>query len=218
MEKEIIDVDFTEEDVIDLESITDRIKFYTSKQVCELLDISSTTLTYYRGFFEDVLDIPKGGNQKRYTEENIKKLKFICDLKNKGFALQQIKEICQETEFKDDKALIKDSNPLSIHALAQAMLDEQAERMNLMQQEITENIAKQLAVYFTEQKEKELDVLESIKDDINLEIEKKMEENFNKISEELKKEIQEIKFATVSKDDLLEMNKKNKGIFGWFKR
>ena len=67
-------------------------KYFTISQLNEMLNISGPTLRFWEGEFEGILTpLRTPGGQRRYTDEHIKVLERIINLKEKGLKLAEIK-------------------------------------------------------------------------------------------------------------------------------
>jgi hypothetical protein len=141
----IQDVDF-EEVTEDKKNIRGSVLYYSTSQVSTLLNQPDSKIRYYTSVFDDILKIQISNKQRRYTEQDIEKLKFIIELKNEGMTIKQIQEYAQEVDFnaENGKIQIKESNPLSIQALAKALMEEQEKQILLFKQQVIDEVSLQL--------------------------------------------------------------------------
>ena len=117
-------------------TIRGKMLFYTNAQVSELLGIAPSKLSYYRDTFKNILKIRISNKHHRYTERDIEKLRFMLELKEKGMTMKQIGEYCSEVSFEEDKGVqIKETNPLSIKTLAEALMNEQQKQLKIFSEE-----------------------------------------------------------------------------------
>lgn len=128
-QREFIDVDITEEETSATteKHIRGTGLYFSTSQVAARLDIPDSKVRYYTKFFDDILNVEYINKQRRYTEEDIKKLQFLVELKCEGMTMQQIKNYCEEVDFDTEKGIkVKESNPLTLQAISKALLEEQS--------------------------------------------------------------------------------------------
>lgn len=119
--------------------------YLSTSQVATLLEEPDSKIRYYSNVFDDILKIEISNKQRRYTEQDIEKLKFIIDLKSQGMTIKQILQYCDEVSFEEGTGVtIKESNPLSIQAMATELMEEQHKQMLEFKEEIINLISKQL--------------------------------------------------------------------------
>lgn len=122
-------------------NIRGKALYFGTSQVSEMLDIPDSRVRYYTNVFDDILHIKISNKQRRYTQADIDKMKFMIELKDGGMSIKQIQEYCQTVDFEDSKEIqIKESNPLSIQTMAKALLEQQAILMNEMKQDIIDSV------------------------------------------------------------------------------
>lgn len=148
----IKDVDFED---VNNETSEERIirgsaLYYNTSQVASILNIPDSTVRYYSKIFDNLLDIEVINKQRKYKQSDIDKLKFIVELKDEGMSLKQIEQYCSQTSFEDGSIQVKESNPLSIQALAKAIMDHQETQIMAMEDRIIkrleENVQSQIAM------------------------------------------------------------------------
>ena len=207
----IKDVDYEEvsnsEEKNKEKNIRGKILYYSTAQVATLLGEKDSKIRYYTKFFEDILNIETSNIQKQYTEEDINKLRYIIELKNEGMTLKQIKEFCQDVDFNEGKAVVKESNPLSIKALAQALMEEQTKQIELMKQDILS----ELKGFIEQQSSIQEVALDKIKEDICVSVDDSVSEKLNNTIEELK---DTFKTGYVTKEQIKEYENRK----SWFGR
>lgn len=207
----IKDVDYEEisnsEEKNNEKNIRGKILYYSTTQVATLLGEKDSKIRYYTKFFEDILNIETSNAQKQYTEEDINKLRYIIELKNEGMTLKQIKEFCQDVDFNEGKAIVKESNPLSIKALAQALMEEQTKQIEIMKQDILS----ELKGFIEQQSSMQEVALDKIKEDICISVDDSVSEKLNNTIEELK---DTFKTGYVTKEQIKEYENRK----SWFGR
>lgn len=204
------DVDYEEVSNSEEKNIRGKVLYYSTNQVATLLGEKDSKIRYYTKFFEDILNIETSNIQKQYTEEDIEKLKYIIELKNEGMTLKQIKEFCQEVDFKKGEVAVKESNPLSIKALAQALMEEQTKQIELMKVDILN----ELKTFIQEQSTNQEIALDKIKEDICVSVDDSVSEKLNQTIDELK---ESFRISYVSKEEIEQMNKKKSWLSKIFK-
>lgn len=185
--------------------------YYNTSQVAQILDIPDSKVRYYTKVFDDILKVEIINKQRKYKQSDIDKLKYMCELKNEGMSIKQIEQFCKEVDFNKGEAIVKESNPLSIQALAQAMIVEQAKMIDDMKQELLS----ELKYFITEQTKKQITDMEKIKEDLCTTIDESVEDKLENLNNNVKEIKEKVKMATITKEDLREMTKdKNKSWFG----
>lgn len=214
-----------EDFIVDVENYTDDEKilmdgkiFYTTGQMAKMLGEPDSTVKYYCNFFSEILKIKKVNDRWQFKESDIEKFRYIIKLRDSGMKLKQIKDYCDNVEFdknNNNKAIVKEDNPLSIQAVAQALLQQQEMLMQKQQEilkeyveniksEIVENTLTELKEFINKKSEAELDGFEVLKEDIGDIVSKKLDSVTNSITEI--KESMNMKF--VSRDELENYTKK----------
>ena len=188
--------------------------YYSTNQVATILGESDSKIRYYSNVFEDILNIEISNKQRRYKQEDIDKLKFIIELKNEGMTLKQIKEYCQEVDFNNGEIAVKESNPLSIKVLAQALMDEQTKQIELMKADILESLKQ----FMIEQKIANDESIAKIREEVCITVDdvvsEKLNENMDKLNNDIAEIKESIKFAVISKEDIEKANNKK----SWFSK
>jgi DNA-binding transcriptional MerR regulator len=125
-------------------NIRGKALYFGTSQVADILNISDSRVRYYTNVFKDILHIEISNKQRRYTQADIDKMRFMIELKEDGMTLKQIQEYCQEVDFQDSKEIqVKENNPLGIQAIAKALLEQQSLLMTEMKQDIINSVVKE---------------------------------------------------------------------------
>lgn len=207
--------------------IRGRAIYYSTSQVAQLLGLNDSTVRYYSKAFEDILKIEISNKQRRYTDEDIEKMKFIVELKNDGMTVKQILEYCQEVDFNNkDGIVVKENNPLSIQTLAKALLEEQTKQLNLFKDEIIESISLKLAEQMQNIKDNNISFKEELLEQVALTVDEVVEEKLTiNLDEQEKRAIEhEAKMSELFRNSMeerktqanLEQGKKKEGILSRF--
>lgn len=145
------DVDYEElnsEDIV-IKRIRGKVIYYMAQQVADMLDINRSKVDYYRVQFKDILNIEESDSRGyKWTHKDIQKLAYILDLTNKGFTLNQVREHCAEVDFDtldNGEIEIKESNPMTMQFIAQALMKEQINQMEQFKKDIVDLFSTQLS-------------------------------------------------------------------------
>jgi DNA-binding transcriptional MerR regulator len=148
MTREVCDVEYTSDtnENKDDKHIRGKALYYSTSQVANLLGESDSKIRYYSNVFQDIICVEMVNKQRRYTEDDIEKLRFIVSLKEEGMTIKQIQEYCQDIDFKETKegVQIKDPNPLKIKALVMQLMEEQMKQMELFEGRIMDKVRAEL--------------------------------------------------------------------------
>jgi DNA-binding transcriptional MerR regulator len=148
MTREVCDVEYTSDtnENKDDKHIRGKALYYSTSQVANLLGESDSKIRYYSNVFKNIICVEMVNKQRRYTEDDIEKLRFIVSLKEEGMTIKQIQEYCQDIDFKETKegVQIKDPNPLKIKALVMQLMEEQMKQMELFEGRIMDKVRAEL--------------------------------------------------------------------------
>ena len=140
----------------------------------------------------------------------------MLELQAEAISLKQIEQYCSEVSFEDDgKVQIKESNPLSIKALAQKLMDHQQEQIAAME----ERIVTRLENYILNQENNNKEFIEKLKDEVSITVDEVVSEKLEEVKGEynettkslndIKEQLQEIKqMSFVSKEEIEKMSYK----------
>jgi DNA-binding transcriptional MerR regulator len=199
MSNDFQDVDF-ENIETSQNSIRGKALYYSTSQVASILDTSDSKIRYYTSVFEDILHIEISNKQRRYVNEDIEKLKFIIELKNQGMTIKQIQEYCMEVDFDMNNGIqIKESNPLSIQTLAQALMEEQSKQLDEFKTDVISLISNQINIQNNNLKD---ELVEKVSLTVDSVVEEKLNNTINQIESnqsELKNHITEAISDTLNK-------------------
>lgn len=212
----IKDVHFTNVNESSENNIRGKVLYYSTKQVADTLGVTDATIRYYSNFFEDILKIKKTNTQRQYTDDDINKLEFIFKLRSDGMTMNQVKEYCSEVDFDGNKPVIKESNPLSIQALAQALMVNQEEQIEKMKIDILESIERKIETYFDSKKQTELDGFESLREDIGKSVNNIVSEKLDNVTSSINEIKENINTKFISREEIEAYSKKKNGFFSRF--
>ena len=225
---EIVDVDF--EDIA--KHINGEPLFYTATQVAEKVDEEVTTIRFWAKRFNHLLDI----EGKKYKKTDIAKLLFIKKLRREdGLTIQQVDDYCSTKGFdiKDiENAIIDGSNPIAIQAFTRAVMTEVDKRIDnslnaffdrfkelynqslTIQQDINDKLQKEITTTIEGMIDEKLNESHNKYECKIDELEKQQTEKFAKLSEDVRKSLEE-------RVEQGKEKKKSHGLFNlknWFKK
>lgn len=176
--------------------------YYSTSQVATILSQPDSKIRYYTNVFDEILNIEISNKQRRYTDQDIDKLRFLIELKQEGMTIKQIQEYCQQVDFENSKEIqIKETNPLSIKSMAKALLEEQSKLMMEMQ----EQIIQQQQIMIDDLKSIIIEREENLKKDLSITIDDVISDKMEQISQNIDDKLDSIqKEVAVTK----EMNEK----------
>ena len=186
--------------------------YYNTSQVAQILGIPDSKVRYYTKVFDDILKVEIINKQRKYKQADIDKLRYMCELKNEGMSIKQIEQFCREVDFNKGEVVVKESNPLSIQALAQAMVVEQIKLIDDMKLEILS----ELKTFMLEMSQNQTSDFEKIKEDLCTTIDESVNEKLEDLNSGVKEIKEQVKIATITKEDIREMTRnKNRN---WFSK
>lgn len=205
--KEVGFEEITEDSQKEEKNIRGTALYYSTNQVATILGETDSKIRYYSNIFDELLKIEISNKQRRYKQEDIDKLKFIIELKNEGMTLKQIKEYCEEVDFRNREIAVRESNPLHIQTLAKALMEEQAKQIENLKFELFE----QLKEFIINQNIEQSKTLENMKEEIAITVDEvvgeKMETSLNEIKETFK-------VSYVTKEEIESLREKK----NWFRK
>lgn len=139
--------------------VNNGIIYYSTGQVASMLGLSDSKVRYYTEVFGDVLNITISNKQRKFTHEDVERLKFILQLKSEGMSLKQIKNYCDDIRANGESVEIEKHNPMAIEVLSSALLKENKEYLK----EFENSFFKRLESYM---KQERVDNLIEINDNL----------------------------------------------------
>ena len=151
MDKNIIDIEFTEAKDTSLESqITEELDkskiYYTISQAARLLGLEVGKLRYYSNFFaldsdgRDLIKISYSNKNRAYTQENIKQFKRILTLMEDGMTLQQTRDYVSLNGFDEVGKTLDSSNPLALTAFVSELNSDMQEKLENFEKSLLKKI------------------------------------------------------------------------------
>jgi DNA-binding transcriptional MerR regulator len=171
-----IDVDYDE---VTKKNIRGRALFYSTSQVATILDVADSKVRYYTKVFDDLLHIEISNKQRRYTDDDIEKLKFLVSLKEDGLTIKQIQEYCEEIDWDDNKGIqIKEDNPLHIQTVAKALAEEQSKLMESFKSDLLRTLKENMQNQYSMIENFGVNLKNEIKEEVALTVDDVVSEKF----------------------------------------
>jgi DNA-binding transcriptional MerR regulator len=172
-------------------NIRGKALYFSTSQVANILNIPDSRVRYYTNVFDDILHVEISNKQRRYTQSDIDKMKFIIELKEDGMTIKQIQEYCQEVDFQDSKEIqIKENNPLGIQAIAKALLEQQSILINEMKQDIINSVVNEVNKTLNIQNDHFNDMKSGLSNEIAITVEDIVDKRLKESSNDLTNKIQ----------------------------
>lgn len=196
-----IDVDYDE--VTD-KNIRGKALFYSTSQVATILDVADSKVRYYTKVFDDLLHIEISNKQRRYTDDDIEKLKFLVSLKEDGLTIKQIQEYCEEIDWDDNKGIqIKEDNPLHIQTVARALAEEQSKLMESFKADLLKTLKENMQNQYSMIESFGVNLKNEIQEEVALTVDDVISDKLEQFKEEFIKEQQEEREATLKTMDMV---------------
>jgi len=109
------------------------MSFYTTGELAKLCDVSVRTVQYYHS--RDIL-VPSSlteGGRRLYSEEDLTKLHVICQLRELGVSIENIREILKEEDACEVIELVFEQQELQLHSEIRQR-QQQLERLTALRQ------------------------------------------------------------------------------------
>jgi DNA-binding transcriptional MerR regulator len=114
--------------------INGRPFYYNTMQVADKLEENDSTIRYWSKVFQPILNIKLSNKMKRYTDDDIDKLKFIKNLiRSDGLTIKQVIEYCSSKGFSDKDGILDVNNPLAVKTFITGLTDEMDKKFIEMQ-------------------------------------------------------------------------------------
>lgn len=191
MDDKIKDADYKEVDE-KIKNIRGKALYFSTSQVANILEQPDSKIRYYTTVFNDILNIEISNKQRRYTEQDIDKLRFIIKLKNEGLTIKQISEYSENVDFEgeDGKIQIKESNPLAIKTLAAALLEEQNKQLQNFKQDLLDQMDDKIKQYLFSQEKSYEKNIKQLKQDVAITVDEIVTEHSKQTLETQDKQLQ----------------------------
>lgn len=222
----IIDTAFEEvssaiEESFDNEEISGEPLYYNTMQVSKIIDENDSTIRYWSKVFQPILNIKISNKMKRYTKDDIDKLKFIKHLiRNDGLTLKQVEEYCSSKGFDEKQGSVDINNPLAVKTFISGLTDEMDKKFI----EIQNSVIKQQQMMIDSLKEIIVSNNIELKNDIVKTVDEVVSDKMDGYFDSLQQEIAVTKDLNSKMDNLkqlMEERKKeseeqeqNQGFFG----
>lgn len=189
------------------------ILYYSISQVANLLGEEDSSIRYYTNVFDNILKIEISNKEFTYTNNDIDKLEFLINLKNKGMTIKEIQKYCEELPLNLEELVeIKENNSLSVKEIITTIVGLENKELNNLKENLSNKIRednelhmKKIGNLVSEQNNQleffKEDMLKEIKQYIDYKFDKTYEAN-NKLYNELFQKIDDL----ISKKLSLENN------------
>lgn len=198
----------------------DDLVYFTAIQVAEMVGEPVTTIYSWvkDDCFGDLLKLNKVNGRRVFTKHDIENIRYIKELRNKNYSIQQTRDYISKQGFKFgeyDGGLIDPKDPLGFEALAIKLTQKQNEELQAFKKDIITEMSK----YMYAMREDDRKYLQGISDELSLSLESKIskieklsidvidegKKNLNDISKELETRINNSNERY--SDDIKEYNK-----------
>lgn len=176
MVEKYIDVEFQELD----DSI-----YYTAVQVAEILGETDSTIRSWckDSALGEVLNIKKVNGRNKFTKNDIEKLRFVKELRDRNYSISQTREYISRQGFKYgeyDSGLVDPRDPLGFEALSIKLAQKQNEELQQFKRDILFEMNEFMHIIMQEQKK----YLQGVTDELAMSLESKVEK-INNISKDV---------------------------------
>lgn len=193
-----IDVDYDE---VTEKNIRGRALFYSTSQVATILDVADSKVRYYTKVFDDLLHIEISNKQRRYTDDDIEKLKFLVSLKEDGLTIKQIQEYCEEIDWDDNKGIqIKEDNPLHIQTVAKALAEEQSKLMESFKSDLLRTLKENMQNQYSMIENFGVNLKNEIKEEVALTVDDVVSEKFEEQKCAIQNMLDEVELTQRNRD------------------
>lgn len=179
------------------------ILYYSISQVANLLGEEDRSIRYYTNVFDNILKIEISNKEFTYTNNDIDKLEFLINLKNKGMTIKEIQKYCEALPLNLEELVdIKENNSLSIKEIITTIVGLENKELNILKENLSNKIRqdnelhmKKIDNLISEQNNQleffKKDMLEEIKQYIDYKFDKNYEAN-NKLYNQLLQKIDDL--------------------------
>lgn len=125
---------------VDFQELDDGV-YYTAVQVAEILGETDSTIRSWckDSALGEVLNIKKVNGRNKFTKNDIEKLKFVKELRDRNYSISQTREYISKQGFQFgefDSGLINPKDPLGFEALSIMLAKKQDEKLELFKKDI----------------------------------------------------------------------------------
>ena len=126
LDENIIDTDFNEvkEEFDNNNDINGKQLYFLTSQVAQIISETDSTVRFWATKFKSILKIEMSGSHRKFSRDNIEKLKYIKKLlREDHFSINQVMEFA-EKDIESTEIKIQESEPMAMQALASAIMIE----------------------------------------------------------------------------------------------
>jgi DNA-binding transcriptional MerR regulator len=139
------------------EHINGRPLYLSTSQVGQIIGETDSTIRFWCSKFKDILDVQMVGSHRKFSEENIEKLKYVKKLlRDEGYSINQVIEYASK-DVKKAETQVQKKEPLGMQALATALSIQIASDLEEYKMQIRNELIQEIRSEFR-------DINESIKE------------------------------------------------------
>jgi DNA-binding transcriptional MerR regulator len=117
------------------------ILYYSISQVANLLGEEDSSIRYYTNVFDNILKIEISNKEFTYTNNDIDKLEFLINLKNKGMTIKEIQKYCEALPLNLEELVeIKENNSLSVKEIITTIVGLENKEINNLKENLSNKI------------------------------------------------------------------------------
>lgn len=117
------------------------ILYYSISQVANLLGEEDSSIRYYTNVFDNILKIEILNKEFRYTNNDIDKIEFLINLKNKGMTIKEIQKYCEALSLNLEELVeIKENNSLSAKEIITTIVGLENKELNNLKESLSNKI------------------------------------------------------------------------------
>lgn len=198
--------------------------YYNTMQVADKLEENDSTVRYWSKVFQPILNIKLSNKMKRYTDDDIDKLKFIKHLiRNDGLTIKQVIEYCTSKGFDDKEGIVDINNPLAVKTFISGLTDEMDKKFIEMQNIIIKQQQDMIDDLKNIIEQNNISLKNDIVNTVDEVISDKMDGYFDSlqkelsVTQELNSKMDNLKLLMEQRKKETEEQNQNKGLFSkWF--
>lgn len=170
------------------------ILYYSISQVANLLDQEDSIIRYYTNVFDNILKIEISNKALRYTNNDIDKLEFLINLKNKGMTIKEIQKYCEALPL-DIEELVetKQKDSLPIEDVIARIVESESKEINTLKEYLDDKIKKS-------HEESVQKIIESIKEEQHKQLTLFKDEILTEVKEYIENKFDEFDKMSISRD------------------
>lgn len=170
------------------------ILYYSISQVANLLDQEDSIIRYYTNVFDNILKIEISNKELRYTNNDIDKLEFLINLKNKGMTIKEIQKYCEALPLDIEELVeIKQKDSLPIEDVIARIVESESKEINTLKEYLDDKIKKN-------HEESVQKIIKSIKEEQHNQLTLFKDEILTEVKEYIENKLDEFDKMSISRD------------------